>query len=138
MDDLAARAEIGQRLAAVFTNPEPLAALLEFIAAFAHFWQTDRLIIRRLRGLAALDPEFDQALRARDEFRRTHLRRLVPRLTEAYDRPAPEVLDEAIDVLQMLSSPETFDTLAGEARSPEDVTPIVQRLARAALGLDHQ
>jgi len=136
MDDLADRAQIGRRLAVVFAQSEPLDALMELIAAFAHFWETDRLIIRRIRGLAALDLEFEQGIRTRDEFRRTHLRRILPRLTAKYGRPAPDALDEAIDILQMLTSPETFDTLAGASRSPEDVAPLVQRLARAALNLD--
>ncbi len=30
----------------------------------------------------------------------------------------------------------SFDTLAGPARGPADITPLVQRLARAALDLD--
>jgi hypothetical protein len=30
---------------------------------------------------------------------------------------------------------DTFDTLAGPARSPEAVTPLIQQLARAALGV---
>jgi hypothetical protein len=38
-------------------------------------------------------------------------------------------------VLHMLTSFETFDALAGPDRSPQDVAPLVQRLAVAALGL---
>jgi len=36
----------------------------------------------------------------------------------------------------MLLSFESFDTLAGPTRSLEEVAPIIQRLARAALRLD--
>jgi hypothetical protein len=36
----------------------------------------------------------------------------------------------------MLTSFESFDALAGATRSPEEVAPLIQRLAHAALGLD--
>src|SRR5689334_17811451 len=52
-DDLASRGRI-ERLAIAFGHPEPLDALAEFIATFAHFWTSDRLIIRRLRALGTL------------------------------------------------------------------------------------
>ncbi len=134
MDDLAARGQM-DRLAAAFHQPEALDALDMFIAAFGRFWSSDRLAVRRLRGLATLDPEIEQALRVRDEWRRQGLRVIMQRIAESYGRPAPEAVDEAIDLLFTLTSFETFDTLAGAARTPEAVIPQVQRLARAALGI---
>jgi AcrR family transcriptional regulator len=133
MDDLAARGQM-DRLAGAFHQPEPLEALDTFIAAFGGFWSADRLALRRLRALTALDPEIEQALRARDEWRRRGLRVIMQRMAERYGRPAPEALDEAIDLLFTLTSFETFDTLAGPTRAPEEVTPVVQRIARAVFG----
>src|SRR2546427_7614614 len=63
-DDLAARGGIDQ-LPAAFSRSDPLDALAEFIALFCRFWASERLIIRRLQGLADLDPDFEQA--SRDE-----------------------------------------------------------------------
>ena len=40
-DDLAARGQIGEHLAAAFRRPDALQALAGFIAAFAHFWAAD-------------------------------------------------------------------------------------------------
>jgi AcrR family transcriptional regulator len=134
-DDLAARAQIGERLAGAFRQPEPLDALAGLVAAFGHFWASDRLVIRRLRSLAALDPDFEQALPARDERRREGLRVVVGRLVARHGWPAPDAVDEAVDLLHTATSFETFDTLAGSARSPEDVVPVVQRLTRAILDL---
>jgi AcrR family transcriptional regulator len=134
-DDLAARGGM-ERLAEAFARPEPLDGLAEFIATFGRFWDSDRLVIRRLRSMAALDPEFERGVRRRDEWRRGGLRVLLGRLAEQYGRPTPEALDEAVDLLHTLTSFETFDTLAGTTRTPEEVIPLVQRLARAALGLD--
>src|ERR1700676_4129581 len=38
----------------VFRQPEPLAALNHYIEIFGRFWEVDRLVMRRLRALAAL------------------------------------------------------------------------------------
>ncbi len=133
-DDLAERGEIAQRLPAAFAEPEPLAALDAFVAAFARFWTADRLLIRRLHALAALDPEVGAGNQAREERRRQAARVVLGRLSDRYGRPAPDRLDEAADLLFTLTAFETLDILAGPARSPLDVVPRVQRLARAALG----
>jgi AcrR family transcriptional regulator len=124
------------QLALAFQKPEPLDALAEYIMVFSRFWDSDRLVTRRIRGLAALDPDFEQVVRARDGWRRNGLGVIVQRFVEKYGRPAPEALDEAVDVLYTLISFECFDILAGPNRSPVEVAPIVQRTAYAALGLE--
>src|SRR5438093_8445964 len=55
-DDLAARGGMDQ-LPAAFSRADPLDALAEFIAIFCRFWASERPLIRRLQGLAALDPD---------------------------------------------------------------------------------
>jgi len=134
-DSLAAHGGM-EHLADAFRRPEPLDALDEYITVFSHFWSADRLVMRRLRALAALDPDFEHVIRTRDEWRRQGLRVIVQRFAEKHGRPAPEALDEAINVLFTLIGFECFDTLAGPTRSIEEVAPMMQRLARAALGLD--
>lgn len=125
-----------EQLASAFHRSEPVDALDEFITVFGRFWQSDRLVTRRLRGLAALDPDFEQVIQARDERRRHGLRVICQRLVEKYGRPTSEVFDETVNVLYTLISFECFDILAGPTRSIEEVVPVVQRLARAALVLD--
>jgi hypothetical protein len=61
---------------------------------------------------------------------------LIGRLAEKYNRPAQETRDEVIDVLHTLTSFATFDNLAGTTRGPEEVVPLVCRLAHAVLQLD--
>jgi AcrR family transcriptional regulator len=133
-DSLASQGGMEQ-LAGAFQQSDPLAALDEYIKVFGRFWGSERLVTRRIRSLAALDPDFEQAVRARDEWRRKGLRVIVGRLAEQYGGPASSSLDEAIDMLYTLIGFECFDTLAGPTRSTEEVTPLIQRLARAALGL---
>src|SRR6266568_3032806 len=57
-DSLAAYGGIEQ-LAAAFRRPDPLEALDDYIGVFGRFWDSDRLVTRRLRGLAALDQMVD-------------------------------------------------------------------------------
>jgi AcrR family transcriptional regulator len=133
-DFLACRGQI-DRLASAFSQSKPLEALAELISVFTGFWDSDRVVIRRLRSLATLDPEIEQVIAARDERRRHGLRAIVGRLAETYGRPTPEAIDEAIDVLHSLTSFETYDALAGATRGPKEVAELVQRLARASLGL---
>lgn len=135
-DDLASRAEIGARLAAAFAEPDAVDALAALIAAFARFWTPDRLIIRRLHALAVLDPEIDRGERARNERRRKAIRVVLGRLAEQRGRPGPATMDEVVDLLHVLTSFETFDALAGADRTPEEVVPLVQWLALAAVELD--
>jgi AcrR family transcriptional regulator len=125
-----------EHLAGAFQQADPLTALDEYIRVFGRFWESDRLVTRRIRGLAALDPDFEQAVRSRDEWRRKGLRVIVGRLAEHYGQPTAASLDEAVDMLYSLIGFEYFDTLAGPTRSLEEVTPLVQRLAHAVLGLD--
>jgi AcrR family transcriptional regulator len=133
-DSLAAHGGMEQ-LARVFRQPGPLDALDEYIMVFGHFWQSDRLVTRRLRSLAALDPDFEQVILSRDERRRHGLRVICQRLVEKYGRPTAEVFDKTVKVLYTLISFECFDILAGPTRSIEEVVLVMRRLACAELGL---
>jgi AcrR family transcriptional regulator len=137
-DQLATTGGLPQGVVAALGQPDPLDALAGYVAAFAGFWAAERLVLRRLRSLAALDPELEQGVRARDARRRKGLGLLAGRLADRYGHPAHDALGEAVVVLHMLTSFETFDALAGPDRSPQDVAGQVQRLAVAALGLPRQ
>ena len=118
-----------------FGQSDPLVALDDFIAVFGRFWGSDRLLHRRLRGLAAVDPDLGAALQARQEWRRNGATALVGRLTDEHGVRPTEAAPDVIDVLFTLTSFEIFDILAGSGKAPQAVVPLVQHLARAALGL---
>lgn len=124
-DSLAARGGL-RGLPSAFQQTDPRVALDGLIDVFARFWSADRLVLRRLRALAALDPELDEVLRDRNEGRRQGLRVIVGRL-EAGGKPASDL----VDVLFALTSFENFDVLAGPARTPEQVAPLVKGAAAA-------
>lgn len=104
------------------------------MAVFTGFWQSDRLIIRRLRALAALDPELGKAIAGRDERRRNGARTLVQRLPEQGRRGGLDT-PTAVDVLTELTSFETYDALADGHRTPDQATTLIADLARRALGV---
>jgi AcrR family transcriptional regulator len=78
-DSLAASGGM-QELATAFQQPEPLAALNCYIEIFGHFWDADRSVLRRLRALAALDPDVGQLIQTRDEWRLRGLQVIGQRL----------------------------------------------------------
>lgn len=133
-DDLAVRGRMTD-LAGAFQEPEPLAALDRFIAVVVRFYASDRILLRRLRGLAAVDPDFASGIRGRDKRRRKGLTVLLGRIAAEHGRPPEDDLGRALDVLHTLTSFETFDNLARPGRKAAEVVEIVARLARAGLGL---
>src|SRR5258708_13607351 len=111
----------------VFHEPDPERALDGLIAAFAAFWDSDRIVIRRARALAALDAEIAASLRARDELRRGHLRKILGRM-EGQQRSAPaNTQTSALDILHMLTSSKTFDALLKDGRILADTPPIFRQ-----------
>lgn len=119
-----------QETAAAFREEDGFAALRHYLHIFGRFWSVDRLVMRRLRALAALDPDFEQVIRARDERRRHGVHVIAQRIVEQQAHSTTRPLDEIVVVLLTLSSFETFDTLAGPDRSPQEVAPLVFQLAR--------
>lgn len=131
-DDLAEAGGMAN-LARVFTNPAPDAAIHGFVTAFAGFWAADRIVMRRLRALAALEPDVGAVIAARDQRRREGLTVLVSRLPGSSAAPA----GPTVQMLYTLTSFETFDTLAGPDRDLADALPMVTSLAEAALFRGH-
>ncbi len=126
-------AEAGQmsELAAAFTEPDPREGLRRFVGCFGQFWSADRAAMRRLRALAALDPDVGAVISARDQRRQEGLTVLADRLAGASVLAAEP--GHAVRVLFMLTSFETFDALAGPDQDLTAVVPDIVRLAETAL-----
>jgi AcrR family transcriptional regulator len=131
-DYLASRGQV-DRLRLAFEKPDPIDALDTLISVFGGFWASDRVGIRRVRALAAMDPDVEKALRARDARRRQALEVLVDRLAKKSGQPVPKARTDTVDLLHTITSFETFDTLAGAERELEQVIPLIQTLARSVL-----
>jgi AcrR family transcriptional regulator len=133
-DHVVARPETGQ-LATALRDPDSLAALLEFIDVFIRVWSSDRVVIRRVHALAALDPALAQSVQARNARRRHELETILKRVRGQYGHPGFSKFSEALEIVYMLTSFETFDHLAGTSRRANDVGDAVKRLALAAVVL---
>jgi len=125
-DSLAERGGMTE-LATAFTTPDPDEALTLLVAAFARFWDTDRPVMRRLRALAALDPDVAAVISARDERRHHALHTLLEHRTDVTD-PA-----HALRVAHMLTSFETYDALLTPSQRPGDAVPTTVALITSAI-----
>ncbi|WP_188316853.1 TetR/AcrR family transcriptional regulator [Solihabitans fulvus] len=135
-DALANRGRL-DRLAGAMTQGSPDAALAGFVEVFCRFWAADRVVTRRLRGLAVADRDLDRVLRERDERRRHGLRALLRLFPELVDGSA-EPQDDLVDLLWTLTSFETFDVLATKTRGVAAVAALLTDAAGAVLGLPGQ
>jgi len=134
-DSLAARGPFA-RMADIFALDDPLVALDEYVAIFGKFWTLNRNAHDRLHAASLHDAELAQAMAARNERRRRGITELLRRLG---DRAHPAVpRGDVIDVVHVLLSFHTFHEIAGPDRTPEDVTPTMQRLVRAVLGISSE
>jgi AcrR family transcriptional regulator len=131
-DDLADAGQLSE-LGEVFTNPDPEVALSAFVACFARFWDADRVVMRRLRALAALDPDVGAVIAARDQRRREGLAVLVERINKGAGLPPTADPDRVVGILHALTSFETFDALAPANEPLAAAIPDIVGLAQAAL-----
>ena len=134
-DELATSGGIEQ-LAAAFRHTEPLQGLASFIGTFVGFWASDRVLLRRLRALAALDEEFQQAIRDREERRRQGLMVILRRVAARRGLSSDVDLEEVSDLLHTLTSFETYDSLAAVGWQPDHVARVITDLSFSTLGLD--
>ena len=114
-------------LASAFMNPDAVESVALFIGCFGRFWNVDRLVMRRLRSLAALEEDIGVVIFARDDRRRSGLSVLVGRLNDQH-LLAIET-DVAIEMLFSLTSFETFDALARSNQALTDVSTTVLTMA---------
>jgi AcrR family transcriptional regulator len=133
-DDLAARGLI-ESLPLVNEDPDPKRALDSLIAIFMRFWANDRLIIRRLRGLAVIDQEIEAGLRERDRMRCNHVEDVLRRIEAAYGWHSTMSIEEATKLVGAYINFENYDQLAGEDSSSDATIELLQRSLKQMLNL---
>lgn len=132
-DHLAIRGHM-RRMVEVFHEADPSVALEKLVLTFVGFWSSDTVVIRRLRGMATLDAEIDQGIRARDA-RRQHAAREIIRRTVLGGKKtlSTEQQNLTADVLSMLTSFESYDALARAGHTQRAILATLTRMARAAI-----
>jgi len=128
-DYLAMRGNM-RRMAEVFHEPDPAKGLEKLVRIFVAFWSSDPLVIRRLRSMAALDPEIGKGIQARDARRLHAAREIVRRADSLKTKRRASRADHAADVLSLLTSFETYDALARAGHTEEEILETIRSLGR--------
>jgi AcrR family transcriptional regulator len=110
------------------TNAGPL--LESFVRVFTDFWSKDRLFIRRIHGIAAIDSELGTAVEARNQRRMGAASRVVDRVCGENGLAGQEDKKRKITALYALTSFEFFDILAEASGSSEDAAQQVLTLVK--------
>ena len=132
LDNLADRVGLTPEIAAAMRRLAPGAAVDQVVAVFCGFWSTHRLAIRRLRAMAVLDQELAGVFR--DERRRMLI---TAALSRGDGSPARAPASEAvIDLLLVLTSFDTYDSLASGSGDDAVVVALLQRACGVLLSAD--
>jgi AcrR family transcriptional regulator len=134
-DDLAMRGGIS-RLPEAFTVPDALAGLSILVDVFVKLWESELLVVRRLRALSTLDPELGHE--DRNQRRRQAIVVLLNKLRGQRGTPRPEDLETSADLLLVLTSFDAFETMSAGGRDANAVVQIVAAAMRQVLGLSDQ
>jgi AcrR family transcriptional regulator len=121
-DDLASRGGI-DRLPQAFMATDPLAGLEILVQVFMHLWESERLVIQRLRALSAFDPDFSEH-EDRNQRRRQAIIVLLGRLSPPVD------LEDKADLLTAMTSFESYETLAASGRDAEAAASLITAAIR--------
>ena len=121
-----------ERMRAVMQQTNPESMLCSFVEVFSGFWAKDRLLIRRIHGIAAIDPEFGVAVEARNQRRRGAAARIVDLLDGSKGGTSVEKKRQRSVTLYALTSFEFFDALAEGCGSTEEAAPMVLALVKKA------
>jgi AcrR family transcriptional regulator len=122
-----------ERMREVMMLPPGDAQLARFVGIFCGFWGKNRMLLRRVHGIGAIDPEFGAVIEARNQRRRTAASRMVEQID--LEQPGREDGQQRAAILAGLTSFEFFDALAGSCGNEAEAEEMVLRLARSALSV---
>ena len=116
-----------EKMREAMTQPSGNAMLAQFVRIFCEFWAPNRVLFRRIHGIAAIDPEFGAVIEARNR------RRLVPATRIVRKMGTTQKVEQLAAVLATLTSFEFFDALAENCGGERQVEAMVLELAQNAL-----
>lgn len=129
-DQIALRSGM-DRMREVMTASDSDAMLDGFVGVFSNFWAKNRLLLKRIHGIAAIDPEFGKAIQARNQRRHVVATRVIGRIGGRADCLGNE--GDRIACLVALTSFEFFDALAEALGDVEGTQHQLPGLIRRAL-----
>jgi AcrR family transcriptional regulator len=123
------------RMRAVMTSSDAESMLAAFVGVFAGFWGKDRLLLKRIHGIAAIDPEFGRAVEARNQRRKMAASRVIERIHVGMQGIEDGEKERKIAILVALTSFEFFDALAGSCGNAEEAVGWIYPLVKRAVGI---
>lgn len=121
-DQIALEAGMNQ-MPSVMRQSEPASMLEKFVEIFTRFWSQHQTLLRRIHGIAAIDPELGAAVEARNQRRKMAANRVI----QVLGGESPE---RRSALLYSLTSFEFFDSLAGASGSTEEAAAIVMETVK--------
>ena len=126
-----------ERMRNVMTASNPEAMLAGFVEVFSSFWSKDRMLMRRIHGIAAVDPEFGAVVEARNQRRKFAATRVIEMLDRqsGTDRADKE---QRIVTLHALTSFEFFDALSESNGSIDQAAHLLPQIVKKALSIENE
>lgn len=113
--------------------PDPEAALAETIASTVRFWGSEDSVLAQLYGVVAIDPAARDLVDRQRADRRGELERLVRNLRSHKRLPAGTTPRQALALLLVITSYETFRELRMAGLSERELSRTLQERARDLL-----
>src|SRR4051794_39289443 len=113
--------------------PDPDAALTDTIANTVRFWSSEHAVLEQLYGVVAIDPAARDLVDRQRADRRGEMQRLIENLDAAGRLRAGLSARDALAMLMLLTSYESFRELRQAGLSERKVTENLERSARELL-----
>jgi AcrR family transcriptional regulator len=113
--------------------PDPDAALADTIANTVRFWSSEDAVLEQLHGVVAIDPSARDLVDRQRADRRGEMQRLIENLDAAGRLRGGLSPRDALAMLMLLTSYETFRELRQAGLSERKVTENLERSARELL-----
>ena len=114
-------------------HPDPDVALAETIANTIRFWSSEHAILAQLYGVVAIDPAARDLVDRQRADRRGEMQRLIRNLQAAARLRAGLSIRNALALIMMLTSYESYSELREAGLSEREITTRLQDSARALL-----
>jgi AcrR family transcriptional regulator len=135
-DDIAYRAGM-QNMHVIMQSSDPAWMTGEYLRLMVSLWSEDRVLIRRIHGLRAIDPELGAALNRRDQRKKMAIGKIMNALESSRGSAfSPEERQYHESILYAFTSFEVYEQLAESLGSIEAVSEAVLRGVGRALNLN--
>ena len=117
----------------VFAQRDLGEAMDAYVGMLGRFYTDNRPLMTKMAGAVRLDSDLEAAIRPKNQRRRGGLEKLLAQF--GTPKQISVATSELVNTLDVLMNFNTFDALAGPARTPMAVVPHVRRMVRAMLGI---